>query len=168
MADEKKGRSRVRPQRTKEEETVTIPDSGVPSQSPPSQGVQLGTGSVGLTEPKPLTEEQLAVSVATAVEARPRLTPPTVEGAATGIALEEVTAVGATWRSGVTVSALWSINEIRNAWMHVVGLGWRKLFNGREGAFTALVTLASQARQTGRQIAFREEADGMVYEIYLW
>jgi hypothetical protein len=168
MADEKKGRSRARTQRTREEDTVTIPDSGGPTQPPPTQGVQLATGSVGLTEPKPLTEEQLAVSVATAVEARPRLIPPTVEGAAAGVALEEVTAVGATWRSGVTVSALWSINEIRNAWMHVVGLGWRKLFNGRDGAFTALVTLASQARQTGRQIAFREEADGMVYEIYLW
>jgi hypothetical protein len=52
--------------------------------------------------------------------------------------------------------------------MHVPSLGWRKLFNGKDGAFTALVTLASQARQTGRTINFREEGDGMVYEIYLW
>jgi hypothetical protein len=28
--------------------------------------------------------------------------------------------------------------------------------------------MASQARQTGRTVNFREEADGMVYEIYLW
>ena len=69
-------------------------------------------------------------------------------------------------RSAVT--ALWSINEVRNAWMHVSGLGWRKLYNGRDGAFRALVTLAAHARQTGRPINFREEADGMVYEIYSW
>ncbi len=68
----------------------------------------------------------------------------------------------------MTVTAMWSINEARNAWMHVPGLGWRKLYNGRDGAFMALVALAGQARQTGRQIVFREEADGMVYEIYLW
>ncbi len=77
-------------------------------------------------------------------------------------------AITATWRSGVTVTALWSINEVRNAWMYVPTVGWRKLYNGRDGSFTALVTLAAQARQTGRPIAFREEADGMVYEIYLW
>jgi hypothetical protein len=73
-----------------------------------------------------------------------------------------------TWQSGVTVDALWSINQIRNAFMHVVNIGWVKIFNGSDGAFTALTTLASQARQTGRPINYRQEADGMVHEIYLW
>lgn len=82
---------------------------------------------------------------------------------------ERVTAgiTAATWRSG-QVTAMWSIDEIRNAWMLVSGVGWRRLYNGRDGSFTALLILASQARQTGRTIQFREEADGMVYEIYLW
>jgi hypothetical protein len=71
-------------------------------------------------------------------------------------------------QSGVTVDALWSINQIRNAWMHVVNIGWVKIFNGSDGAFTALNTLASQARQTGRPVTYRQEADGMVHEIYLW
>ena len=43
-----------------------------------------------------------------------------------------------------------------------------ELYNGTDGAFTALTTLASQARQTGSSINFREEANGMVYEFYLW
>jgi hypothetical protein len=47
-------------------------------------------------------------------------------------------------------------------------VGWKKLYNGRDGAFSALVTLAAQARQTGRNVSCREEADGMIYEIYLW
>ena len=73
-----------------------------------------------------------------------------------------------TWQSGVTVDALWSINQVRNAYMHVVNIGWVKIFNGSDGAFTALTTLASQARQTGRPVTYRQEADGMVHEIYLW
>jgi hypothetical protein len=77
-------------------------------------------------------------------------------------------AVTATWRSAQYVDAMWSIDQVRNAWMLVRGLGWRKIYNGRDGAFDALTALASQARQTGHQISFREEADGMVYEIYLW
>ena len=35
-------------------------------------------------------------------------------------------------------------------------------------AFTTLVTLASQAKQTNRPITCREESDGMIYEIYFW
>jgi hypothetical protein len=94
----------------------------------------------------------------------PTLEPPvTAAGATTGEA-----AATATWRTNVTIDALWSVDETRNAFMHVVGLGWRKVYNGRDGAFQALVLLASQARQTGRPCNLREEADGMIYEIYLW
>jgi hypothetical protein len=66
------------------------------------------------------------------------------------------------------IDALWSMNETRNAFVHVASLGWRKIYNGRDGAFQALVSLANQARQTNRTVNFREEADGMIYEIYVW
>ena len=66
------------------------------------------------------------------------------------------------------VDATWSINETRNAFFHVTGGAWKKIFNGTDGAFMALCTLAAQAKQTGHQMAIREEADGMVHEIYLW
>jgi hypothetical protein len=56
----------------------------------------------------------------------------------------------------------------RNAWANVAGVGWKKIFNGRDGAFQALVSLLSQARQTNRTVNLREEADGMIYEVYLW
>ena len=45
---------------------------------------------------------------------------------------------------------------------------WFGQYNGRDGAFQALVALAAQARQTNRIVNLREEADGMIYEIYLW
>lgn len=148
---------------------------GEPALTPPSTRRTAGSAgaaaaaaeTVGASEPRPITDEQLRVMVegGGSVATGPVLAPP---GLAAAAAEADAGAVTGTWRSGMTVSAMWSINETRNAWMHVAGLGWRKLYNGRDGAFMALTALAGQARQTGRQIAFREEADGMVYEIYLW
>lgn len=135
-----------------------------PDQRPPANGdAAVAVGTAGTSSPQPVSEVDLLEALAPATAGQPTEAPPeaAVEAAAVG-------AVAATWRSNQTVTALWSINELRNAWMHVANLGWRKLYNGRDHAFTALVTLASQARQTGRPITFREEADGMVYEIYLW
>jgi hypothetical protein len=126
------------------------------------------TGAAGTTQPKPITGEQLAdvLEAEAEIEGRPTLDPTSVTGGAAQA--QAVAAVTGTWQTGVTVTALWSINEIRNAWFHGTGIGWRKIYNGREGSFRALVALASHARQTGRPINFRQEADGMVYEIYVW
>ena len=146
--------------------TRTRSTANSPQGRPPEANGGTATLSPGASRPAELSDEQVAQAQAPPAEARPTVEPPEglVSGAA-GVAAEGVTA---TWRTGMTVTALWSINEVRNAWMHVNGLGWRKIYNGRDGAFTALTTLASQARQTGKPINFREEADGMVYEIYLW
>src|SRR2546430_9823487 len=119
-------------------------------------------GAIGTSEPS-LNGPAVARSVVTAEPAGPRLRPDSdvTSAAAAG-------AVTGTWRSSVLVDALWCINEVRNAWLHTASLGWKKIFNGTDGSFTALITLASQAKETGRAITFREEADGMVHEIYLW
>ena len=133
---------------------------GIPTLTPP--GAQdAGTAIVGTSAPS-LSNGGSATAVLT-----PPPQAPTLGLAAEGSAQAAQAITTGTWRNGVTVDALWSINEVRNAWMRVVGIGWRRLFNGSDGAFTALTTLASQARQTGRPINFREEADGMAHEIYL-
>jgi hypothetical protein len=139
---------------------------GEPKTTPPGQrsgnGDGGGTAGAGTTSPS-LSESALA-ALAESTTSGPALAPPvTAAGATTGDG-----AATATWRTNVTIDALWSIDEPRNAFVHVVGLGWRKVFNGRDGAFQALVLLASQARQTGRPCNLREEADAMIYEIYLW
>ncbi len=135
-----------------------------PTISPPKSQTAGASAEAGTTEPKSPTEEQLETTVTTTVgDGHPTLLPEV-----TAAEVAAAAAVAATWSSGVTVTGLWSINEVRNAWMYVPTLGWRKLYNGSDGAFTALVTLASQARQTGHTITFRQEADGMVHEIYLW
>lgn len=139
-----------------------------PTKPPPQAKEAVSETGVGTTEPELLTDETIAEVLEAEAESqgRPSLDPTSVGGVTAQAAA--VAAVTGTWQTGKTVTALWSINEIRNAWMYVSGLGWRKLYNGRDGAFRALVTLAAHARQTGRPINFREEADGMVYEIYSW
>ncbi len=137
-----------------------------PNQAPPQEngGAAAAAGAAGTSAPEAVAGTDFLEALAPQVEGKPTVEPPQV-AQGEGVAAEAVTA---TWRSNQTVTALWSINELRNAWMYVVNLGWRKIYNGRDHAFTALVTLASQARQTGKPITFREEADGMVHEIYLW
>jgi hypothetical protein len=132
-----------------------------PTMGPPTEAGT--TATAGVTAPNQ-TEEQFA-SVIQSLEATsaPSLAPPTAgELAAAG------EAAAATWHTNKRIDALWSIDQPRNAFIHVVDLGWRKIYNGRDGAFQALTSLASQARQTNRLVHLREEADGMIYEIYLW
>lgn len=137
-------------------------DNGNPTLTPPTVEGSWTVDVPGTSTPTAVSDAQIAVLVA---ESTPLAGPTALPAAAVGEAAEAVTA---TWRSNVTIDALWSIDETRNAWVRIVGLGWRKLYNGRDGAFTALTTLASQARQTNRPVSLREEADGMIYEIYLW
>ena len=142
--------------------TTTNEKPGAPTLIPPESSSTSSTEMPGLSSPEMVTDEQIsALTGEAAPPGAPLLAPPEVEQ----VAAEGVTA---TWRTNVTINALWSIDEVRNAWVSVAGLGWRKLYNGRDGAFQALVTLAGQARQTGRPASLREEADGMIYEIYLW
>lgn len=96
-------------------------------------------------------------------DSAPTLAPPEVQ-----VSAEDTLAATATWHTSVKIDALWGIDETRNAWVRVVGVGWKKVHNGRDGAFQALVTLAGQARQTGRPVNLREEAGGVIHEIYLW
>jgi hypothetical protein len=116
--------------------------------------------------PRPLTElEHADLERAGVTGQAPTLTPPGVDAGVTTIAAGGVTG---TWTSGVKVNALWAQYSTRNAYMSVANVGWLKVFNGTDAAFLALTTLASQAKQSQTQIAYRTEADGMVHEIYLW
>jgi hypothetical protein len=130
-----------------------------PSLAPPSRHSASAVGTAGHSAPT-MTGEQLA-AIAVEAPVAPTLMPPGAEvGAEAGVA--------GTWRNNMQIDAVWCMNETRNAFVHVAGLGWRRIYNGRDGAFQALVSLASQARQTNRIVNFREEADGMIYEIYVW
>jgi hypothetical protein len=129
---------------------------GTPTLVPPQLEATKAPDVTGSSAPRPVTDAEIAALLTES-------TTPTMAPGEAAIA----EAVGGTWRNSVKIDALWTIDETRNAFVRVADIGWRKLYNGRDGAFMALVTLASQARQTGRLVNLREEADGMIYEIYL-
>lgn len=102
-----------------------------------------------------------------ATEAPPSSAPEQMQMAQRAYEAEE--AVTATvWRRNQYINGLWSKNETRNSWISITGIGWKKLANTTDSGITALTVLASQALQTGRPVDCREEADGMIHEIYLW
>jgi hypothetical protein len=136
-----------------------------PTMVPSQTRTDAGTSTAGGSRPMIELPDTLARTGAGTIGQGPTMHPPGAAGAAAAAAVGAVTG---TWTSGLMIDATWSINEVRNVFVHVAGGGWKKIFNGTDGAFTALVTLAAQAKQTGHQVAVREEADGMVHEIYLW
>jgi len=134
---------------------------GTPTLVPPQfEATSDADMAAGASTPHAVSDAEIAALLTESTT--PTMTPPSAGETATA------DAVTTTWRNNAKIDALWTIDESRNAFARVAGLGWRKLYNGRDGAFLALVTLASQAQQTGRPVNLREEPDGMIYEIYLW
>jgi hypothetical protein len=76
---------------------------------------------------------------------------------------------GATaWVNTKKVSALWAPAENRNSWAAFAGVGWKKLANNSDSAIVALTMLAGNAKVTQGDVNYREEADGMVHEMYVF
>jgi hypothetical protein len=123
------------------------------------------------TKPKP----DLLVSVsaaaggdtATAAPSAPSAEPPVAAGGA-GVAAG-AGAIGATvWVNNKNINALWSINENRNSWVGVAGVGWVKLANNSDTAVVALTMLGANAKLTQGIVNYRQESDGMLHEMYVW
>ena len=75
---------------------------------------------------------------------------------------------GAAWNNGKKITALWSINQNRNSWVHIDGVGWRRLANNSDSAIMAMSILGAHAREKATTVNYRDEADGMIHEIYVW
>lgn len=128
----------------------TIGTEGVfmPTQMPPATAVSTGSA------------ESLAPTMVGMGDAAPAL--PLTQGIAAGIA--GITA----WNSNKKVTALWSINQNRNSWVGIGGIGWKKLANNSESAIVALTLLSAHAREKGSIVHYRDESDGMIHEMYVW
>jgi hypothetical protein len=75
------------------------------------------------------------------------------------------------WQNGKTIVGLWTINENRNAWVYVSGLGWRKLAHDDDSVFDAMLNVCTTAYAGGRNVNFREVGTGgniEIHEIYSW
>ncbi len=94
---------------------------------------------------------------------------PTQEPPASALAASAAGGVGATvWVNGKKVNALWAINQNRNSWISVAGVGWVKLANNSDSAIVALTMLGANAKLTQGVVNYRQESDNMLHEMYVW
>lgn len=132
----------------------------------PRSPVQMPPGADGFrTEeagrPADLTGAQMALAANPGgAEARPMLQPPPAN--------EAVRATASTWLNNQRVNALWCINQDRNSWTSFAAGGWKRLANNSSSAITAMTLLVGHAKQAQGAVSYREEADGMVHEMYIW
>lgn len=122
----------------------------VSAESTPSAMPPAGAGTIGIVvSPVP--------SMAGVADAAPSLRP-----------AEEIAAGIGAWQSNKRINGLWSINQNRNSWVHIDGVGWRKLANTSDTAIVALTMLGAHAREKASVVNYRDESDGMIHEMYIW
>jgi hypothetical protein len=123
-----------------------------------------------MTDTQPQDVSSLAggtSGAAVAAVSAPTAEPPASAGA--GAAAAAAGAIGASiWVNNKKINALWSINENRNSWVGVAGVGWVKLANNSDSAIVALTMLGANAKLTQGTVNYRTEADNMLHEIYVW
>lgn len=71
------------------------------------------------------------------------------------------------WVKGKKVTALWAINQERNAWVHVAGEGWKKINNANNTNFFLLLNDLIAAKAAGRTVNLRLDK-GEIMEAYVW
>jgi hypothetical protein len=137
-----------------------------PTESPPEagDGNGAGTGTGTVAPPRELDDlaGQLFAGAAAAAgtgEAEPTLQPPTAAVTGDGVGL---------WVSNKQIDALYSTYAARFSWMHVAGGVWRRFSPVSDSGVAALALLAAHARDRGRPVNYREEADQLVHEMYVW
>ena len=92
-----------------------------------------------------------------------------IGAAAPSIPVSESGAGGITaWQNNKRINGLWSINQNRNSYVSVSGIGWRKLVNNSDSAIVALTMLSAHAREKNSPVNYREESNGMIHEMYVW
>lgn len=134
-----------------------------PSQQPPTS---TAGNPAEIARPRELTPEERAMTVRTSGGL---LTFPSSD--TTG---EASVGAGTIWQADARVTALWSIDQNRNAYMYTrnhatnTDIGWVRLSTASESGCVALNMLASHAKAMQSRIDYRVESDGMAHEIYLW
>ena len=124
--------------------------------------------------PQDLSQVSGSGSSASDVVGAPTAEPPASALAAAAAAAEGTAAaadggIGASvWVNGKKVNALWAINQNRNSWISVVGVGWVKFANNSDSAIVAFTMLGADAKLTQGTVNYRQESDNMIHEIYVW
>ena len=130
----------------------------VPTQMP--QAGQESSEVVGSqSKPQDLSTLDVTAAMAASGASAPVLEPP--------VAVKSQEVMGA-WLNDKRISGTWCINQNRNVYVAITGVGWKKLANNSDSAIVALTMLGAHARQMNSPLNYREEADGMIHEMYVW
>lgn len=130
-----------------------------PSAEPPQTSGEGGAAASSGGRPSAEPPQSVSASAGAAGASAPSLIPES-EGAKS----EGITA----WQNDKRITGLWTINETRNSWVYITGVGWKKLSNTVDSATVALTMISGSARQTNTPVNYRDEADGMIHEMYVW
>ncbi len=132
-----------------------------PGQEPPSTGLTGLTGEIAMSDAKPkeLSLEEVALITSGGSAAAQPSAPPPQQKATGGVTA---------WQNSQQISGLWTINQDRNAWVSVTVVGWKRLSTASASGVVALNMLGAHARQTNAPVNYRDEADGMIHEMYIW
>lgn len=74
----------------------------------------------------------------------------------------------AVWQTSKKFTALWCINQNRNVYVGVQGIGWKKLADNSDSAVVALTMLSAHAYEKGSIVNYRDESDNKIHEMYVW
>ena len=129
----------------------TAERTDAPTQQPPNLGDTARRGAQADTGRMP------QAGTASDIHSAPGL--PISGGVASG--------VGA-WQNNRKVDSLWTINQDRNSWVGINGVGWKKLSGPNETSISALTMLVAHARATGSPVNYRDESDTLIHEVYVW
>jgi hypothetical protein len=88
--------------------------------------------------------------------------------AVAGVAAQAAAASGTVWQNAKSITSQWTINQDRNSWIGVSGIGWQKLSTASDSGCAALTALAASAIITKASVNYRTESDGMVHEMYVF
>jgi C1A family cysteine protease len=83
---------------------------------------------------------------------------------ATMWAVEGIVETG--WVNNVKVIGLWAIDQDRNAWAYLAGIGWRRIAPDNDNIFFDLLRLTAAAKEGARPVNVYQEA-GVIKQIYV-
>jgi C1A family cysteine protease len=70
------------------------------------------------------------------------------------------------WHKGKKITGLWAINENRNAWAYVSGIGWKKIANNNDNIFNTMLSQLVAAKAGNRNVNLYLEK-GMIKQVYV-
>lgn len=72
----------------------------------------------------------------------------------------------AVWLNDKRITGLWAINEVRNAWVHIAGIGWKKIIASNDTTFTLMLTQLVAAKAANRPVNLLLDG-GHITQIYV-